>query len=65
MFYLDPKYSFFLSPYFLRKGIVIGQQLSVKASKIAAGVEAEKTNDLLQNLAKAVNMKVRYDQIRY
>jgi hypothetical protein len=37
--------------------------LSVKASKIAAGVEAEKTNDLLQNLAKAVNMKVRLVKI--
>ena len=40
------------------KGVVIGQQLSVKANKIAAGAEAEKTNDLLQNLAKSVNMKV-------
>lgn len=49
---------YFLNKFITIVGIVIGQQLSVKASKIAAGAEAEKTNDLLINLAKAVNMKV-------
>jgi hypothetical protein len=39
-------------------GIAVGEQLSVKPSKIAAGAEAEKTNELLQCLAKAINMKV-------
>lgn len=38
--------------------VVVKEQLTVKPSKIAAGSEADKTNDLLQNLAKAVNMKV-------
>lgn len=32
--------------------------MTVKANKVAAGVEAEKTNELFQNLAKAINMKV-------
>jgi hypothetical protein len=32
--------------------------LGVKESKIAAGAEADKTNELLQALAKAINMKV-------
>lgn len=53
----------FLNKFIIVVGIVIGQQLSVKASKIAAGVEAEKTNDLLQNLAKAVNMKPDNDEV--
>lgn len=53
----------FLNKFITVVGIVIGQQLSVKASKIAAGVEAEKTNDLLQNLAKAVNMKPDNDDV--
>jgi hypothetical protein len=35
--------------------------LSVKESKIAAGSEAEKTNELLQCLAKAINMKVCFE----
>ena len=38
--------------------VVVGEQLGVRASKITAGAEAEKTNELLQALAKAVNMKV-------
>jgi len=31
----------------------------VKPTKIAAGVEAEKTNELLQALARAINKKVK------
>lgn len=37
---------------------MVGDQLNVKANKIAAGVESERTNELLQSLAKAINMKV-------
>ena len=40
--------------------VVVREQLSVKANKIAAGSEADKTNDLFQNLAKAINMKVNF-----
>jgi hypothetical protein len=40
--------------------VATGDQLSVKPTKIAAGVEAEKTNELLQSLAKAINMKVGF-----
>ena len=46
----------------IKKGLAVGEQLSVKASKIAAGVEAEKTNELLQLLAKAINMKVNLEK---
>ena len=35
----------------------------MKANKIAAGVEAEKTNELFQNLAKAINMKPDNDEV--
>lgn len=37
--------------------------MTVKANKIAAGVEAEKTNELFQNLAKAINMKPDNDDL--
>lgn len=37
---------------------VTGQKLSVRPSKVVAGLEAEKTNELLQALAEAVNKKV-------
>jgi TRAF3-interacting protein 1 len=40
-------------------GLVVGEQLSVRVSKITAGVEAEKTNEMLQLLAKAINIKVK------
>ena len=36
----------------------MGEQLSAKETKIAAGAEAEKTNELLQALAKAIKIKV-------
>ncbi len=48
----------FYSIMFSSLGLVIGDHLSVKEGKIAAGSEAEKTNELLQCLAKAINMKV-------
>jgi hypothetical protein len=32
----------------------------VKPTKIAAGVESEKTNELLQALARAINKKVNF-----
>ncbi len=38
--------------------VAVNDQLTVKASKIAAGSEPDKTNALLQSLAKAINMKV-------
>jgi len=41
------------------KGVATGDHLSVKPTKIAAGVEAEKTNELLQALARAINKKVK------
>ena len=44
--------------FILTQGLVIGDHLSVKEGKIAAGSEAEKTNELLQCLAKAINIKV-------
>jgi hypothetical protein len=43
--------------------VVTGEQLTVKESKIAAGAEADKTNELLQSLAKAINIKVRRREI--
>lgn len=43
--------------------VVVHEQLSVRASKIAAGAEVEKTNELFQNLAKAVNMKPDNDEV--
>lgn len=48
----------FLKKLITMVSMAIGDNLSVKESKIAAGVEAEKTNELLQCLAKAINMKV-------
>jgi TRAF3-interacting protein 1 len=48
----------FLNKLVTMVSLVVGEHLSVKASKIAAGAEAEKTNELLQYLAKAINMKV-------
>jgi TRAF3-interacting protein 1 len=48
----------FLNKLIIMVGLVVGDHLSVKASKIAAGAEAEKTNELLQLLAKAINIKV-------
>jgi len=52
---------------FLRKlitivSLVVGEQLPVKESKIAAGVEADKTNELLQALEKAVKIKPDNDE---
>ena len=40
-------------------GVATGDHLSVKPTKIAAGVESEKTNELLQALARAINKKVK------
>ncbi|XP_060079052.1 TRAF3-interacting protein 1-like isoform X2 [Ylistrum balloti] len=40
---------------------VTGKSVSAKPSKIVAGHEPEKTNELLQSLAAAVNMKGDYD----
>lgn len=51
----------FLNKLIISVGLAVGEQLSAKANKIAAGVEAEKTNELFQALAKAINMKVRID----
>ena len=45
-----------------KSGLVVGEHMTVKASKIAAGAEAEKTNELLQMLAKAINMKPDNDE---
>ena len=38
--------------------LVLGKTLPVKPTKIIAGHEPEKTNELLQGLAEAVNKKV-------
>jgi TRAF3-interacting protein 1 len=48
----------FLKKLITMVSVAVGENLSVKETKIAAGVEAEKTNELLQCLAKAINMKV-------
>lgn len=53
----------FLNKLILAVGVGVGEQLNVKANKIAAGVEAERTNELLQALAKAINMKVDFKLI--
>lgn len=52
----------FLNKLIVIVGIAVGDQLSVKANKIAAGVEAERTNELLQALAKAINIKPDNDE---
>ncbi|XP_059053123.1 TRAF3-interacting protein 1 isoform X2 [Achroia grisella] len=43
-------------------GATTGKTLSVKPSKIVAGQEAEKTNDLLQCLAQALDKKLSSDE---
>ena len=48
----------FLTKLVTMVGLAVGDQLTVKPTKIASGAEAEKTNELLQTLAKAINMKV-------
>ena len=48
----------FLNKLVVIVSLVVGEQLTVKPSKIAAGAEADKTNELFQCLAKAINMKV-------
>jgi hypothetical protein len=59
----------FLNKLIIVVSVVVGEHLTVKSSKIAAGAEVEKTNELLQNLAKAVNMKVfikyKFDQEKF
>ena len=41
--------------------MVTGQSMSVRPSKIVAGHEPEKTNELLQAMANAIIQKVRDD----
>jgi len=38
--------------------LVLGKTIAAKPSKIVAGHEADRTNELLQALAEAVNKKV-------
>ena len=44
-------------------GVAVHEQLAVRASKIAAGAEVDRTNELFQSLAKAVNMKPDNEEV--
>jgi len=43
---------------FVLSALVLGKTISARPAKIIAGHEADKTNELLQSLAEAINKKV-------
>lgn len=46
-------------------GLVTGKTPSVKLNKVIAGHEPDKTNEFLQMLALAINMKVKTATVQY
>lgn len=58
----DVKIPNYLCTFILLPALTTGRNVSIKASKIVAGQEPEKTNELLQNIAYALDKKLSSDE---